>query len=116
MEHLEAGYEWVVDLGLEKFFDRVPHQRLLARLSQRVGDPRLVGLIRRMLRAKVVKPDGVVVSNEEGTAQGGPLSPLLKPILCWTSLMLSLGGAGIVSCVMPTIAISTYVVSERASA
>ena len=81
VEHLEAGYEWVVDLDLEKFFDRVPHQRLLARLSQRVGDHRLVGLIRRMLRAKVMLPNGVVVSNEEGTAQGGPLSPLLSNIV-----------------------------------
>ena len=81
VEHLEAGYEWVVDLDLEKFFDRVPHQRLLARLEQWVGDHRLLGLIRRMLRAKVVMPDGVVVSNEEGTPQGGPLSPLLGNIV-----------------------------------
>ena len=79
--HLEEGYEWVVDIDLEKFFDRVHHQRLLARLEQKVSDHRLIRLIRRMLKAKVVMPDGVVVSTEEGTPQGGPLSPLLSNIV-----------------------------------
>jgi RNA-directed DNA polymerase len=79
--HLEEGYEWVVDLDLEKFFDRVNHQRLMARLAQRVHDKRLLVLIGRMLRAKVVMPDGVLVSTEEGVAQGGPLSPLLSNIV-----------------------------------
>jgi RNA-directed DNA polymerase len=79
--HLEEGYEWVVDLDLSKFFDRVHHERLLARLAQRVHDARVIRLIRRMLKAKVVMPDGVVVSNEEGTPQGGPLSPLLSNIV-----------------------------------
>ena len=80
-QHLEEGYEWVVDLDLEKFFDKVHHERLLARLGQRVSDKRLIGLIRQMLRAKVVMPDGVVVATEEGTPQGGPLSPLLSNIV-----------------------------------
>jgi group II intron reverse transcriptase/maturase len=80
-QHLEEGYEWVVDLDLSKFFDRVHHERLLARLAQRVHDARVNRLIRRMLKAKVVMPDGVVVSNEEGTPQGGPLSPLLSNIV-----------------------------------
>jgi group II intron reverse transcriptase/maturase len=79
--HLEAGYEWVVDFDLEKFFDRVNHDRLLARLEQKVSDRRLLRLIRRMLKAKVVMPDGVVVATEEGTPQGGPLSPLLSNIV-----------------------------------
>ena len=79
--HLEEGHAWVVDLDLEKFFDRVHHDRLLARLAQRVSDHRLVRLIRQMLKAKVVMPDGVVVSTEEGTPQGGPLSPLLSNIV-----------------------------------
>jgi group II intron reverse transcriptase/maturase len=79
--YLEAGYGWVVDLDLEKFFDRVHHDRLLSRLEQRVKDRRLIQLIRRMLKAKVVMPDGVVVSTEEGTPQGGPLSPLLSNIV-----------------------------------
>jgi group II intron reverse transcriptase/maturase len=73
--YLADGYEWVVDLDLEKFFDRVHHQRLMARLETKVRDRRLLALIHRMLKAKVVMPDGVVVSTEEGVPQGGPLTP-----------------------------------------
>ena len=79
--YLEDGYEWVVDLDLEKFFDRVHHQRLMARLETKVTDRRLLALIHRMLKAKVVMPDGVVVSTDEGVPQGGPLSPLLSNIV-----------------------------------
>jgi RNA-directed DNA polymerase len=79
--YLEEGYGWVVDLDLEKFFDRVCHDRLLSRLAQRITDRALLRLIRRMLKAKVVMPDGVVVSTEQGTPQGGPLSPLLSNIV-----------------------------------
>jgi len=78
---MEDGYEWVVDLDLEKFFDRVNHQRLMARLAERVKDRRLLVLIGRMLKAGVVMPDGVVVRSEEGVPQGGPLSPLLSNIV-----------------------------------
>lgn len=81
IEHMEEGYTWVVDIDLEKFFDRVHHQRLMARLEQRISDRRLLRLILRMLKAKVVMPDGVVVSTDEGTPQGGPLSPLLSNIV-----------------------------------
>lgn len=80
-QHVYKGYLWVVDMDLEKFFDRVHHERLMARLGQRISDSRLIGLIRRMLKAKVVMPDGVVVATEEGTPQGGPLSPLLSNIV-----------------------------------
>lgn len=79
--YVEEGYEWVVDLDLEKFFDRVNHQRLMARLAQRVQDRDLLVLVGRMLKAEVVMPDGVVVSTEEGVPQGGPLSPLLSNIV-----------------------------------
>jgi group II intron reverse transcriptase/maturase len=79
--HLEDGYGWCVDLDLEKFFDLVCHQRLTAKLAQRVGDRRLLGLIGRMLKAKVVLPDGVVIGSEQGVPQGSPLSPLLSNIV-----------------------------------
>lgn len=80
-QHMEDGHEWVVDLDLEKFFDRVHHQRLIARLEQRVRDRRVLAVIGHMLRAKVVMPDGVVVGTDEGVPQGGPLSPLLSNIV-----------------------------------
>ena len=79
--HLAEGYQWVVDIDLESFFDRVCHQRLLARLSGRVKDRRVLVLIRRMLKAGIVMPDGVLVNTEEGVPQGGPLSPLLSNIV-----------------------------------
>ncbi len=79
--YVDEGYEWVVDMDLEKFFDRVNHQRLMARLAQRVSDKRLLVLIGRWLKAEVVMPDGVKVSTDEGVPQGGPLSPLLSNIV-----------------------------------
>jgi group II intron reverse transcriptase/maturase len=80
-QHLKDGYERCVDLDLEKFFDLVCHQRLAAKLAKRVGDRRLLVLIGRMLKAKVVLPDGVVIDTEQGVPQGGPLSPLLSNIV-----------------------------------
>lgn len=80
-QYVDDGYEWVVDFDLEKFFDKVNHQRLMARLAERVSDRRLLVLIGSMLKARVVMPDGVVVSTEEGVPQGGPLSPLLSNIV-----------------------------------
>jgi group II intron reverse transcriptase/maturase len=80
-EYLEDGYDWVVDIDLENFFSRVHHQRLMSKLAQRVEDKRLLVLIGKMLKAKVVMPDGVVVNNDEGVPQGGPLSPLLSNIV-----------------------------------
>jgi group II intron reverse transcriptase/maturase len=80
-ELLEEGYEYVVDLDLKDFFNRVNHQRLMARLAERVDDKRVLALIGRMLKAKVAMPDGVVVRSEDGVPQGGPLSPLLSNIV-----------------------------------
>jgi RNA-directed DNA polymerase len=79
--YLEAGFRTVVDLDLARFFDLVPHQRLLDRMSQRVSDRRILDLVRRMLKAAVAMPDGTRVAVEEGTPQGGPLSPLLSNIV-----------------------------------
>ena len=79
--HVAAGYDIVVDLDLSRFFDRVHHQRLLARLGERVRDRRILTLVRQMLKAQVVLPDGVRVSTDEGTPQGGPLSPLLSNVV-----------------------------------
>ena len=79
--YVEEGYHVVVDMDLEKFFDRVHHQRLMARLAERVEDKRVLVLVGRMLKAGVVLPDGVKVATEEGVPQGGPLSPLLSNIV-----------------------------------
>jgi group II intron reverse transcriptase/maturase len=79
--YVKQGLRYTVDLDLESFFDRVHHQRLLDRLAQKVHDRRILRIIRLMLKAKVVFPDGTRVSTEEGTPQGGPLSPLLSNIV-----------------------------------
>jgi RNA-directed DNA polymerase len=79
--YLKDGYQTVVDLDLAKFFDRVHHQRLLARIAERVKDPRIVTLVRLMLKAAVIMPDGTKIAVQEGTPQGGPLSPLLSNIV-----------------------------------
>ena len=76
----QEGREIVVDLDLEKFFDRVNHDILMSRVARRIGDKRLLLLIRRFLQAGLMQ-DGVCVSRDEGTPQGGPLSPLLANLL-----------------------------------
>jgi len=76
----EEGRMIVVDLDLEKFFDRVNHDILMARLARRVADKRLLTIVRRFLEAGMMK-NGVCVRREEGTPQGGPLSPLLANLL-----------------------------------
>jgi RNA-directed DNA polymerase len=79
-QYIAAGYRWVVDLDLEKFFDRVDHDRLMAKIAERVGDKRLLKLIRAFLKAGVME-GGLVSPVDEGTPQGGPLSPLLSNIV-----------------------------------
>jgi RNA-directed DNA polymerase len=78
---IEAGFTTVVDLDISKFFDRVHHQRLLNRMAQRVCDGRVLQLIHRLLKARVVLEDGVIIKVDKGTPQGGPLSPLLSNIV-----------------------------------
>jgi RNA-directed DNA polymerase len=78
--YAQSGRRWVVDVDLEKFFDRVSHDILMGRLAKRLEDKRLLRIIRRYLEAGVMA-NGVVVERHEGTPQGGPLSPLLANVL-----------------------------------
>jgi RNA-directed DNA polymerase len=80
VEHIAAGKRWVVDVDLEKFFDRVNHDVLMARLARRVTDKRILRVIRRYLQAGTME-GGIVTQRTEGTPQGGPLSPLLSNVL-----------------------------------
>jgi len=79
-QYIADGYRWVVDLDLEKFFDRVNHDKLMAKIARRISDKRMLALIRAFLRAGVME-DGLVSATEEGTPQGGPLSPVLSNIV-----------------------------------
>ena len=79
-EHIAAGHRFVVDMDLEKFFDRVNHDVLMARLARRIEDKRILKLIRRYLQAGIME-GGVTSPRSEGTPQGGPISPLLSNVL-----------------------------------
>jgi len=79
-QYIQEGRRFVVDVDLEKFFDRVNHDVLMSKLDKRIEDRRLLGLIRRYLDAGILA-NGVVVERHEGTPQGGPLSPLLANVL-----------------------------------
>lgn len=79
-EHVASGRRWVVDMDLEKFFDRVNHDVLMARVARKVKDKRVLGLIRRYLQAGMMS-EGLTTQRTEGTPQGGPLSPMLSNIL-----------------------------------
>jgi RNA-directed DNA polymerase len=78
--YIQEGYEWVIDIDLEKFFDKVNHDILMSRIARKVKDKEILLLIRRFLQAGVME-DGLVKASEEGTPQGGPLSPLLSNIM-----------------------------------
>ena len=79
-KYIEEGHKWVVDIDLEKCFDRINHDILMGRIARRILDKRILGLIRRYLQAGIMV-HGVVQERYEGTPQGGPLSPLLSNIL-----------------------------------
>lgn len=79
-EYVRAGYNIVVDIDLEQFFDRVNHDVLMSRLAQRISDKRLLKIIRRFLEAGVMK-QGICSEKSQGLSQGGPLSPLMSNIL-----------------------------------
>ena len=79
-QYVEQGYRWVADIDLEKFFDRVNHDKLMGNLAKRIRDKRLLKIIRAFLNAGVLE-DGLVGATTEGTPQGGPLSPLLSNIV-----------------------------------
>src|SRR5476651_1549040 len=79
-QYIAQGYGWVIDLDLEKFFDRVNHDKLMGQIAERVEDKRLLKLVRAFLNAGVME-NGLVSPSGEGTPQGGPLSPLLSNLV-----------------------------------
>jgi group II intron reverse transcriptase/maturase len=79
-KYIQEGCEWVVDIDLEKFFDKVNHDILMSKVARKVKDKKILLLIRRYLQAGVLE-DGLTKPTEEGTPQGGPLSPLLSNIM-----------------------------------
>src|SRR6202162_1924664 len=79
-QYIAQGHGWVIDLDLEKFFDRVNHDKLMGQIAKRVEDKRLLKLIRAFLNAGVME-NGLVSPSVEGTPQGGPLSPLLSNLV-----------------------------------
>ncbi|HRK23307.1 MAG TPA: reverse transcriptase domain-containing protein, partial [Fimbriimonadaceae bacterium] len=78
--YVKAGKQWVVDIDLKSYFDEVNHDKLMARVSRKVRDKRLLRLIGDYLRAPMQTPDGKQQPRNKGTPQGGPLSPLLANI------------------------------------
>src|SRR5438067_1084415 len=95
-QYVTSGKRWVVDIDLEKFFDRVNHDLLMSKLALKIGDGRVLKLIRRYLEAGMMA-DGLVQPRTEGTPQGGPLSPLLSNILL-TDLDRELERRGLAFC------------------
>jgi len=112
-QYVAQGKRWVVDMDLEKFFDRVNHDLLMSKLAMRIGDARVLKLIRRYLEAGMMT-DGLVQPRQQGTPQGGPLSPLLSNILL-TDLDRELERRGHAFCRYADDC-NIYVASERAGA
>ena len=110
-QYVAEGYGWVVDFDLEKFFDRVNHDKLMGQVAKRVEDKRLLKLIRAFLNAGVME-NGLVSPSVEGTPQGGPLSPLLSNLVL-DELDRELERRDIASCAMRMIVTSTFAASGR---
>ena len=79
-EYLNSGHTYIIEFDLEKFFDKVQHDRLMSMLRRQINDKRLLRLIQKYLRAGIMQ-DGIVMTRDEGTPQGSPLSPLLSNIV-----------------------------------
>ncbi len=79
-EHVKGGYRQIVDLDLEKFFDKIPQDRLMRRVSELIKDKKVVKLVAMTLRSGIQEATGVVIASEEGAPQGSPISPLLSNI------------------------------------
>ena len=111
--YIASGNAIVVDIDLEKFFDRVNHDILMGLVAKRVADKRILKLVRGFLTAGMME-GGFVSPTDEGTPQGGPLSPILSNLMlmCWIGSWRS---AVIVSCATPTTATFTCAVSGQAS-
>jgi len=112
-QYVASGKRWVVDIDLEKFFDRVNHDLLMSKVALKIGDARVLTLIRRYLEAGMMA-DGLVQPRQQGTPQGGPLSPLLSNILL-TDLDRELERRGHAFCRYADDC-NIYVASERAGA
>lgn len=111
--YVQSGRRIVVDVDLEKFFDRVNHDILMGRLQKRIGDTGILRLIRAYLNSGILQ-DGVVMSRYQGTPQGGPLSPLLANVL----LMRWIGNwnaGGIALCATPMMRMFMFAAQRRAS-
>lgn len=95
-QYVASGKRWVVDLDLEKFFDRVNHDVLMARVARKVKDKRVLSLIRRYLQAGIMK-EGIAEARREGTPQGGPLTPPTQPQTSSLNESWVTAGAGIIT-------------------